>query len=428
MTTDDAAVIADDDAERSVLGACLMSPPALEECVGLLDPEDFAAPAHAELFTAMRSMRTEGEPVDPITVNDWMAKRGLQRNSRGLAYPHTLVSAVPTAANAGYYARLVADKAALRRLDQVLHRARLRVQSAGDYSAADVAEQVRGDVAMAVHTPDDAEVQEWFGPASESAFDPTLDRATSTGLIDLDRQLGGGFRPGELIIVAARPGGFKSVATLGFCREVSIRQRRPSVLASLEMTRHEIRQRMLAAEYALDLSQVRTGTVPSTERHRLLADAHDVGNAPLFIDERAYRLPRLLASIRRHHARSPLALAVVDYVQLVRVDTRNATRQQQVGEVSRALKELALDLDIPVIAAAQLNRNAEGRRPSLADLRESGDLEQDPDVVVLLSRPDDSDDLVMDVAKNRNGDVGAIVVHPQGSHARLANATVWRRS
>jgi replicative DNA helicase len=426
-------------AEQAVLGGMLLSKDAIADVLERLRPSDFYRPAHQNVYDAILDLYGRGEPADPVMVAAELDRRGLLRRIGGAPYLHTLISTVPTAANAGFYAGIVAEKALLRRLVE----AGTRVVQYGYAGAegADVAEVV--DRAQAeIYDVTDRRMSEDF-VALEDLLQPTMDeidaiashgglaRGVPTGFTELD-DVTNGLHPGQMIIVAARPGVGKSTLGLDFLRSCSIKNRLASVIFSLEMSKSEIVMRLLSAEAKIKLSDMRSGRMSDDDWTRLARRMSEISEAPLYIDDSPnLTMMEIRAKARRLKQRADLRLVVVDYMQLMTSGKKFESRQQEVSEFSRSLKLLAKELDLPVVAISQLNRGPEQRtdkKPMLADLRESGSLEQDSDVVILLHRPDAFErddprggeaDLIL--GKHRNGPTKTITVAHQLHLSRFTN-------
>ena len=426
-------------AEQSVLGGMLLSKDAIADVLEKLRPGDFYRPAHQNVYDAILDLYGRGEPADAVTVAAELDRRGLLRRVGGAPYLHTLISMVPTAANAGYYADIVSEKALLRRLVE----AGTRVVQYGYAGAegADVAEVV--DRAQAeIYDVTDRRLSEDFVPL-EDLLQPTMDeidaiasngglaRGVPTGFTELD-EVTNGLHPGQMIIVAARPGVGKSTLGLDFLRSCSIKHRMASVIFSLEMSKSEIVMRLLSAEAKIKLADMRSGRMSDDDWTRLARRMSEISEAPLYIDDSPnLTMMEIRAKARRLRQRADLRLIVVDYLQLMTSGKKTESRQVEVSEFSRHLKLLAKELEVPVIAISQLNRGPEQRtdkKPMLADLRESGSLEQDADAVVLLHRPDAFErddprggeaDLIL--AKHRNGPTKTVTVAHQLHLSRFAN-------
>ena len=424
-------------AEQSVIGAMLLSKDAIADVVEVLREADFYRPAHAVVYSAILDLYGRGEPADAVTVAADLARTGELGRVGGAPYLHTLVSMVPTAANAGYYGRIVREQAILRRLVE----AGTRIVSMGYTGTGDVDQMV--DRAQAeVYDVTDRRTSEDYAPLSDIMGDALNEiEAISnrggemvgvpTGFTELDK-LTNGLHPGQLIIVAARPAIGKSTLGVDIARAASIKHGLASVIFSLEMSRNEIVMRLLSAEAQVPLHHMRSGTMSDADWSKLASKMGTVSEAPLFIDDSPnMTLMEIRAKCRRLKQRHDLRLVVVDYLQLMTSGKRVESRQQEVSEFSRSLKLLAKELGVPVIAISQLNRGPEQRvdkKPMLSDLRESGSLEQDADMVVLLHREDAYEresprageaDFI--VAKHRNGPTQTVTVAFQGHYSRFVD-------
>jgi len=422
-------------AEQSVLGAMLLSKDAIADVVETLRGPDFYRPAHQTLYETVLDLYARGEPADAVTVAAELTKAGEIARIGGAPYLHTLVAMVPTAANAGYYARIVREQAILRRLVE----AGTRITQMGYSGTGDVDDVV--DRAQAeVYDVTERRMSEDYLPLRDimggtlNEIEAIANRGgemvgVPTGFTDLDGYTNG-LHPGQLIIVAARPALGKSTLGLDLARSASVKHGLTSVIFSLEMSRNEIVMRLLSAEAQVPLHHMRAGTMGDADWARLANKMGSVSEAPLFIDDSPnMTLMEIRAKCRRLKQRHDLRLVVVDYLQLMTSGKRVESRQQEVSEFSRSLKLLAKELEVPVIAISQLNRGPEQRqdkRPMLADLRESGSLEQDADMVILLHREDayerDSPRLGeadFIIAKHRNGPTGVVTVAFQGHYSRF---------
>jgi replicative DNA helicase len=424
-------------AEQSVLGAMLLSKDAIADVVEELRQADFYRPAHATIFAAVIDLYGRGEPADPVTLAAELTKLGEITRIGGASYLHTLVSMVPTAANASYYSRIVRERAILRRLVE----AGTRIVQMGYGGEGDVDQMV--DRAQAeVYDVTDRRTSEDYLPLRD-LMDGALTEIEAisnrggemvgvpTGFAELDR-LTNGLHGGQLVIVAARPAVGKSTMAMDICRTASIKHGLTSCFFSLEMGRNEIVMRLLAAEATVPLQHMRNGSLSDNDWTKMATKMGTVSEAPLFIDDSPnLTMMEIRAKCRRLKQRHDLRLVVVDYLQLMTSGKRVESRQQEVAEFSRSLKLLAKELDVPVVALSQLNRGPEQRqdkKPMLSDLRESGSLEQDADVVILLHREDlyekDSPrageaDFI--VAKHRNGPTDTLPVAFQGGYSRFVD-------
>lgn len=426
-------------AEQSVLGGMLLSKDAIADVIEVLKGPDFYKPAHETIYAAILDLYARGEPADPITTAAELTKRGELAKVGGPGYVQSLVNTVPTAANAEYYAQIVRDRAVLRRLVQ----AGTRVTQMGYAADGDVDDIV--DAAQAeIFAVTEQRTSEDYLPLAQ-IMEGTLDEIEAisnhggemtgvpTGFTDLD-SLTNGLHPGQMVVIAARPAMGKSTLALDFARACSIKHKLPSVIFSLEMGRNEIAMRLLSAEARVALHHMRSGSMTDEDWNRLARQMAEVNEAPLFIDDSPnLSMMEIRAKCRRLKQRNDLQLVVVDYLQLMQAGTsrRVESRQQEVSEMSRHLKLLAKELEVPVVALSQLNRGPEQRtdkKPLISDLRESGSIEQDADLVILLHREDAYEkesprageaDLI--VAKHRNGPTATITVAFQGHYSRFVN-------
>ncbi|WP_373681271.1 replicative DNA helicase [Segeticoccus rhizosphaerae] len=425
-------------AEQSVVGGMLLSKDAIADCIEVLKGVDFYRPAHELIFDAILDLYGRGEPADAITVADELTKRGDLSRVGGQAYLHQLISSVPTAANAGYYAQIVAERAVLRRLVDAGTRIVQMGYGTGGGDVEDIVNAAQAEV-YAVADKRGGEDYAILGDVIEATVDEIEHASGSagemigvpTGFTDLDA-LTNGLHPGQMIVVAARPAVGKSTLGLDVARSAAIKHKMATVVFSLEMSRTEITMRLLSAEAQIQLQHMRKGTMRDEDWTRLARTMGEVSDAPLFIDDSPnMSLMEIRAKCRRLKQRNNLKLVIIDYLQLMSSGKRVESRQQEVSEFSRALKLLAKELEVPVIAISQLNRGSEQRtdkKPQMSDLRESGSIEQDADMVILIHRdslyekesPREGEaDLI--VAKHRNGPTDTIVVAFQGHYSRFTN-------
>ncbi len=425
------------DAEQSTLGGMLLSQEAVAEVFETVSGVDFYAPKHELIFNAILILFGRGEPTDVIAVTDELNKQGNLVKAGGADYLHSLTGYVPTAANAGYYAKIVADKAILRRLIE----AGTRIAQAGYESQGEV-EDLVNQAQAEIYKVSSQSSREDYVPLSDSleAAIHEIEGAQKrggeltgvpTGFTDLDAYTHG-LHPGQLVIVAARPAVGKSTFALDLARNASVKHNQATIFFSLEMGRAEIAMRLMSAESSIYLQSMRKGTVTDADWTRLAAVRGRINDAPLYIDDSPnMSLVEIRAKCRRLAQQVDLKLVVIDYIQLMSSGKKVESRQQEVSEFSRALKLLAKELGLPVVALSQLNRQAEqakDKKPELSHLRESGSLEQDADVVVLLHREGiyEKDhprageaDLIL--AKQRNGPTGTVVVAFHGQYSRFVN-------
>ncbi|MBQ1081797.1 MULTISPECIES: replicative DNA helicase [unclassified Nocardiopsis] len=424
-------------AEQSVLGGMLLSKDAITQVVEIIRSADFYRPAHQIIYDSVVDLFSRGEPVDAISVNAELTKRGEATRVGGAPYLHTLTEAIPTAANAGYYAKIVSDRAILRRLVEVGTRI-AQIGYAGDGEVDDLVDHAQAEIYKVAEkrTGEDYVVLGDIMPGALDeieaigANDGSM-TGVPTGFADFDA-LTNGLHPGQMVIIAARPAVGKSTLALDFARAASIKNEMASVFFSLEMGRNEIVMRLLSAEARVPLHTMRSGLMTDDDWARLARRMGEVASAPLFIDDSPnMSMMEIRAKCRRLKQQHDLKLVIVDYLQLMSSPGRVESRQQEVSEMSRSLKLLAKELEVPVVALSQLNRGPEQRtdkRPQVSDLRESGSIEQDADMVILLYREDVHDkesprageaDII--VAKHRNGPTADVTVAFQGHYSRFVD-------
>ncbi len=422
-------------AEQSAIGGMLLSKDAVADVIETVRALDFYIPKHELIFDAILTLYSHGEPTDVIAVTDELTKTGELGRAGGAEYLHTLTSLVPTAANAGFYANIVAEKAVLRRLVE----AGTRIVQMGYASEGEVVDLVNNAQAEIYGVTGGVDSEDFvpLTTAVETAIDEIeaakgrdgLMTGIPTGFAELD-ELTNGLHPGQLIIVAARPALGKSTLALDFARAASIGHNLPSIVFSLEMGRSEIAMRLLSAESSVPLQNMRKGTVDSRDWTTIAHTRGRINDAPLYIDDSPnMTLVEIRAKCRRLKQRVGLKMVIIDYLQLMTSGKRVESRQQEVSEFSRALKLLAKELQVPVVALSQLNRGPEQRSdkmPALSDLRESGSLEQDADVVILLHREaayekdnPRAGEADFIVAKHRNGPTRTLTVAFQGHFSRF---------
>ncbi len=424
-------------AEQSVLGSMLISKDAIADVTEVIRGVDFYRPSHETIHDAIIDLYGRGEPVDMVTVAAELQRRGELQRIGGAPYLHTLSANVPIAANAGYYAEIVREKAMLRRLVDAGTKI-VQIGYAGEGQVDDIVDQAQAEV----YKITDKRATEDFAPLSD-IMDGVLDEIEAisnreaglygvpTGFADLD-DLTNGLHSGQMIIVAARPAMGKSTLALDLCRAASIHNNLTSVFFSLEMTRSEITMRLLSAEAKVPLNHIRNGNMNDDDWAKLARKMGEVSSAPMFIDDSPnMTMMEIRAKARRLKQRHDLKLIVIDYMQLMSSGKKVESRQLEVSEFSRQIKLLAKELELPIIALSQLNRGPEQRgdkRPMMSDLRESGSLEQDADMVILLHRDDVYEkestrpgeaDLI--VAKHRNGPTRDITVAFQGHYSRFVD-------
>jgi replicative DNA helicase len=425
------------DAEKSLLGAMLLSRDAIAAAMETCTSDDFYKPAHGHVFDAINTLYNLGEPADPVTVGDELARASLLEPVGGLPALVALQSDTPATTNAARYARIVEEHALLRRLISVAGEiAEMGYSVPEDVGAAlDRAEGLVFNVAERRVTDSLKPLTELLY-ASMDRLERLYDRGEAitgvpTGYVDLDERLYG-LQPSALIIVGARPAMGKTAFALGMAAHAAMEARVPTLIFSLEMSSDEITNRLLVSEARVDAGRMRNGRLNESDWPKISQAVARLGDAPLFIDDNPNTtIMEIRAKARRLKARQgSLGLIVVDYLQLMSGGS-SENRQLEVSAISRGLKILARELEVPVVALSQLSRGLESRadkRPVLADLRESGSLEQDADVVMFLYRdemynPESADrgSAEVIVAKHRNGPTGKLQLAFLDHFTRFAN-------
>ncbi|GAA8844063.1 hypothetical protein DUHN55_10300 [Helicobacter pylori] len=369
-------------AEQSVLGGMLLSKDAIADVGEAVRGHDFYKPAHELIFDAVIDLYSRGEPADAITVADELSKRGDLQRAGGQAYLHDLIQSVPTAANAGYYAQIVAERAVLRRLVE----AGTKIVQMGYAQGGGDVEEIVNAAQAEVYTVAEKRGGEDYAPLWDTLNETMTEievaagrtdemTGVPTGFTDLD-ELTHGLHPGQMIVVAARPAIGKSTLGVDIARAAAIHHQMATAIFSLEMSRSEITMRVLAAEASIQLQHLRRGKMSDPDWRKLSRVVGRISDSPLYIDDSPnLALMEIRAKARRLKQQHNLKLIVIDYLQLMTSGKKVESRQQEVSEFSRALKLLAKELQVPVIAISQLNRGPEQRtdkRPAMSDLRESG--------------------------------------------------------
>lgn len=425
------------EAEQAVLGAMLISEDAVSSVSQILKPADFYREDHRTIFESMTRLHVKSEPVDMVTVAEELATNGKLEKAGGMALISQLNNMVPTAANATHYANIVREKAELRNLIN---------------AATEIATSAYDESDEATNIIDKAEsrIMQISSRRSSGALIPlnnilmdTVDQfekifnakgqimGLSTGFADLDRMTSG-LQPSDLILVAARPSMGKTAFTLNIASNVAILANRPVAFFSLEMSGTQLMMRIIGALGGINTQEARTGNITDEDWDKLMHTANKIYNAPLYIDDTpGISIMELRSKARRIKAEHGLELIVIDYLQLMTGSSSAEGRQQEVSEISRSLKALARELNVPIITLSQLNRGVESRqikRPMLSDLRESGSLEQDADIVMFLYREDyytpeterkNITDII--IAKHRNGPIGDVELLFRKEYTKFEN-------
>jgi replicative DNA helicase len=411
------------DAEESVLGAMMLSPSAIAAVSEVLaaDGREYYRESHAKVYRAALALYAKGEPVDAITLVDELDERGELEDVGGKVRIHELAALVPASANAGHYAQIVKEAATLRGLIRVGGEiARLGWERPGETpELVDRAEQILFDLSQEKATSEFSHIEtllkesfERITQLYESGADVT---GIPSGFRDLDR-ITSGFQEGNLVVIAARPSMGKSALGLGVAANLAVRRNVPVALFTLEMSKSEVTQRLMCSEAKVESQRLRTGKLSADDWPRLTAACDKLAKAPMYVDDTgSITMMEIRSKARRLKGRHPdLGLIIVDYLQLMTSGTTVENRVQEVSQISRSLKVLARDLDVPIVALSQLSRAVEQRhdkRPILSDLRESGSIEQDADIVMFIYRDEyynaeESDQQGLAeviVAKHRNG-------------------------
>jgi len=433
------------EAEQAVLGAMLLDGDAALRGTELLDDAMFYREGHRRLFRAMHGIIERGGVIDPVTLRDEVDRRGELEGVGGIEYLSYLLDVVPTAANIDYHAKIVRDKALLRRL---IEAATGIVQEA--YEAKRLADEVLDSAEQKIFLVSETRKTEGFVRLKELLW-PTMERIESlhaggqsitgvpSGFADLDDKTAG-FQNADLVIVAARPSMGKTALCLNIAQHAAIEKGIPVAIFSLEMAKAQLVQRLLTSEARVDAHRLRQGMLKDADYALLARAAGILSSAPIWIDDSAALTPlELRSKARRIKAEHNVGLIIVDYLQLMRSPDQAENRVQEISAISRALKALAKELDVPVVALSQLSRapeqrGGEHRRPQLSDLRESGAIEQDADVVLFIYReemysgtedPKTGENIEgqaeVIIGKQRNGPTGTIKLHFHKAYTRFDN-------
>jgi len=426
------------EAEQSILGAILIDNDALPKALEVIDPDDFYKQSHRKIFQAMVELFEKSEPIDLITLSDHM-KRGDELDAvGGISYLSSLVNMVPTAANIKYHSKIVREKGLLRYLLRSTTEIASRV-----YEDSLEAEELVDYAEKSIFDISDKRVKASFVTLKEvikgsfEMIEHLYDKKETitgvpSGFPDLD-ELTTGFQKGDLVVIGGRPSMGKTALALNIAQHVGLESREPVAIFSLEMAKEQLAFRMLCSEAMVNSSSIRKGFIKKEDWHRLTAAASKLTGAPIFIDDSSsITVLELRAKARRLKMEHGLSLVIVDYLQLMRSRGSFERREQEISDISRSLKALAKELNIPVIAVSQLNRVVEQRKPPkpiLADLRESGAIEQDADVILFLYRaevyekdnPANKGEAEVIIAKQRNGPTGIVNLAFNSSCTRFLN-------
>ena len=424
------------EAEMSVVGSMLLDRDAITEATEVLDKEDFYYRQYGIMFEAIRELYNEDKPVDLVTVRDRLQKDGAPPEMQSADFLKDLLSAVPTSVNARAYAEIVHDKAILRRMiksnEEIIEEC---------YDGSKDTEEILNDTEKALfelikskgakeYVPIDDVVIEVMQKIQEASQIKDHITGVPSGFSDLD-YMTTGFQPSDFILVAARPSMGKTAFVLNILEYVAIKKERPCMIFSLEMSSNQLVNRLLSMDSGVDAQSIRSGKLSDSDWPRLIDSADRVGASNIIIDDTpGISVPELRSKCRKVKLERGLDLIIIDYLQLMSGNSKkNDNRQQEVSEISRSLKALAREMECPVIALSQLSRACELRadkRPMLSDLRESGAIEQDADLVMFLYRDEyyepDSDkkgEAEVIIAKQRNGPIGTVTLNWQAETTRF---------
>lgn len=417
------------DAEESVLGALLLDKDAVIAIAEFLSPEDFYNEKLKEIYSSVLDLYQDRTPIDVLTISEALKKKKILKKIGGVSYLAELTNKVPTSAHIEHYGKIVKDTAIKRSMMSAASRL-VELSMDDGLAAQELLDKAESEVFSLTQTSIDKSfvkvrdaLSESFDRLDELHKDKSGMRGIATGFKDLDQTLAG-LQKSNLLILAARPGMGKSTLALNIAQNISVNSKRPVGFFSLEMSREELVDRLLVTQADIDAWKLKTGKLSEDDFTKLSNAMGKLAEAPLFIDDTpALTILEMRTKARRLQVESGVDLIIVDYLQLARGRTYD-NRVQEVSEISQGLKNLARELKVPVIALSQLNRSVEQRgikKPQLADLRESGSIEQDADVVMFLWREDDEDlsNYELDIAKHRNGPLASIKLFFRGDRVRF---------
>ena len=427
------------EAEQSVVGAMLMDKDAILTAAEIVSGQDFYQTAYGVIFDSMVELFNEGKPVDLVTLQERLKEKDVPPEIASLEFVRDLVSAVPTSANVKYYAQIVADKSMLRKLIK-LNDEISNTCYAGKESLEAILETTEKSMFQLLQQRNTGEyvpIRQVVLNALDRIEKASKSKGTVTGIptgfIDLDYKLSG-LQPSDLILVAARPSMGKTAFVLNIAQYVAFKKDRATAIFSLEMSKEQLVNRLFSLESQVDAQALRTGNMKDSDWEKLIEGAGIIGKSKLIIDDTpGISVSELRSKCRKYKLEHGLDLIIIDYLQLMTgsVGKRSESRQQEISEISRSLKGLARELNVPVIALSQLSRAVESRpdkRPMLSDLRESGAIEQDADVVMFIYRDEyynkDTEykkQAEIIIAKQRNGPVGTVHLAWLGEYTKFAN-------
>lgn len=426
------------EAEQSVIGSMLMDRDAIVEVADILVKEDFFYSQYGMLFEAMVNLYNEGKPVDLLTVSEKLKAMGAPEAVSNMEYIGDILAVVPTSSHAKQYAKIVQDKSTLRKLIKFSEKMTEQCY-AGQTDVTDLLEesekglfdiiQKRGGGEEFVPFPEI--MLRVMNTIEESERRGSKVTGVPTGFVDLDEKLSG-MHGSELILIAARPAMGKTAFALNIAQNAAMKANVPCAIFSLEMSMEQLATRMLAMDSMVDSQAIRTGQLVDSDWEKIMESTYRVGSLPMFIvDTPGISIAELRSRCRKLKQTQDIGLIIIDYLQLMNGSGRSESRQQEISEISRSLKKLARELDVPVIALSQLNRAVDSRedhKPVMSDLRESGAIEQDADVIMFIYRDDYYNkestkpgiaDII--VAKQRNGSTGPVELVWLGKYTKFAN-------
>lgn len=425
------------EAEQSVIGAMLMDKDAITVASEQITGEDFYGKQYGILFDAMVELNDEGKPVDLVTLQNRLKEKGVPPEIYSMEYIRDVMSAVPTSANIKYYANIVAEKSTLRRLIRVNEEIANHCYSQKDSLEAilEDTEKKVFEIAQKRNSSDFVPIRQVVMNAMNLIEEASKNKGAvtgiATGFLDLDYKTAG-MQPSDLILIAARPSMGKTAFVLNIAQHVAFKDNKSVAIFSLEMSKEQLVNRLLALESKVNSQAIRTGNMKDDEWERLIEGADVIGKSQLLIDDTpGISMAELRSKCRKFKLEYDLQMIIIDYLQLMTASRKSESRQQEISEISRSLKALARELHVPVIALSQLSRAVEQRpdhRPMLSDLRESGAIEQDADVVMFIYRDDyyNKDTELKNVAeiiiaKQRNGAIGTINLAWLPDYTQFAN-------
>ena len=425
------------EAEQSVIGAMLMDRDAITIASEILTVDDFYQKQYGILFEAMVELYTENVPVDLITLQNRLKEKDVPPEISSLEFVRDMITKVPTSVNVGTYAKIVSEKAALRRLIRVNE----EIASAC-YAGKDSVEEIMEDTEKKIFQVLQRKTNDEFVPIKDVVLN-ALDKIEAasrmkgsvtgmpTGFIDLDYKTSG-FQPSDLILIAARPSMGKTAFVLNIAEYMAFRSNETVAIFSLEMSKEQLVNRLFALESRVDSQILRTGNLSDNDWSSLIEAAGVIGRSNLIIDDTpGISVSELRSKCRKYKLEHNLGIIMIDYLQLMQGSRKSESRQQEISDISRSLKEIARELQVPVVALSHLSRAVEQRpdhRPMLSDLRESGAIEQDADVVMFLYRDDyynhdteKKDVAEVIIAKQRNGPIGTVELAWLPRYTKFAN-------